>query len=466
MLKIYNTLSRRKEKFVPLEEGRVKIYTCGPTVYDYAHIGNFRAYVFQDLLRRYLKYKGFKVTQVMNLTDVDDKTIKRSREEGISLKEFTDRYIKAFFEDIDTLNIERVEYYPRATKHIPEMVALVKKLLEKGYAYRGSDGSIYFDISKFKDYGKLAQIKLKELKEGARVSSDEYGKDEAKDFALWKAYTEEDGEVYWDTELGKGRPGWHLECSAMSMKYLGETLDIHAGGVDLIFPHHQNEIAQSEAATGRRFVNYWVHNEHLLVENKKMSKSLGNFYTLRDLLERGHDPLAIRYLLISTHYRQKLNFTFRGLEMAKNTVLSLEDFMDRLEKANPLGVWNEEFHKKVKEAEKKFEEYMDDDLNIRKALVTLFELVRETNRVMKEGRVSKENLEEVYNLMSKFNEVLGVLRLEKKELPLEFKKLIKEREMARGRKDYAKADKIRSELYDKGIILEDTPEGTRWRWRK
>jgi cysteinyl-tRNA synthetase len=466
MLRLYNTLTRKKEIFKPLERGLVKIYTCGPTVYDYAHIGNFRAYVCQDILRRYLKYKGFKVKQVMNLTDVDDKTIRGARREGISLSEYTERYVKAFFEDIKALNIEPVEFYPRATEHIRDMVSLIKKLLEKGYAYRGRDGSIYFDISKFEDYGKLAGIDVKKLKPGARVKADEYAKEEARDFALWKAYTKEDGDVFWDTEIGKGRPGWHLECSTMSMKYLGETLDIHAGGVDLVFPHHENEIAQSEAATGKKFVSYWFHNEHLLVDNRKMSKSLGNFYTLRDLLNQGHDPKAIRYLLLSTHYRQKLNFTFRGLEMARETVNGLIDFMGRLKETKPRGEWNEELHRKALEAKQKFEEYMDDDLDIRQALAVIFTLVRETNKAIDSGRVSRENLDEVYDIMRKFDGVLGILEEEEREIPEEWLLLIKEREKARANRDYAKADKIRAELFERGIILEDTPEGTRWKWRR
>ncbi|MEM7819165.1 MAG: cysteine--tRNA ligase, partial [Candidatus Aenigmatarchaeota archaeon] len=290
VLKLFNTLTRKKEVFKPIKKNEVRMYTCGPTVYDFAHIGNFRTYVWQDILKRWLLFKGFKVKHVMNLTDIDDKTIKGAREQGISLREFTEKYIKAFFEDSKTLNLLPADVYPRATEHIREIVELIKILIEKGYAYKGEDGSIYYDISKFKDYGKLSKLKIKELKAGARVKSDSYTKEEAYDFALWKAWDPEDGEVFFETEIGKGRPGWHIECSAMSMKYLGETFDIHTGGVDLIFPHHENEIAQSEAATGKKFVNYWLHAEHLIVEGRKMSKSLGNFYTLRDLLAKGYDP--------------------------------------------------------------------------------------------------------------------------------------------------------------------------------
>ncbi|RMF88331.1 MAG: cysteine--tRNA ligase, partial [Nitrospinota bacterium] len=317
MLKFYNSLTRRKEEFHPIEPGRVRMYTCGPTVYDYAHIGNFRAYIFEDILRRYLKYKGYQVTQVMNITDVDDKTIRESRRRGMSLKEFTSFYVQAFFEDLETLNIERAEYYPAATEHIDQMVALIKRLIENGHTYE-VDGSIYFRISTFPAYGRLAGLDAVQLQGGAsgRVDADEYGKEDVRDFVLWKAWREEDGDVFWETELGKGRPGWHIECSAMSMHYLGEHFDIHTGGIDNLFPHHENEIAQSEAATKKPFVNYWLHCQHLLVNNAKMSKSLGNFYTLRDLLERGYKPKAIRYALLSTHYRQQHNFTFEGLAAA------------------------------------------------------------------------------------------------------------------------------------------------------
>ncbi|MDI6827410.1 MAG: cysteine--tRNA ligase, partial [Armatimonadota bacterium] len=291
-IRYFNTLTREKNEFHAINDMKVGLYTCGPTVYDFAHIGNWRTYLFEDILRRHLESRGFEVTHVMNITDVDDKTIRGANEKGISLNEYTAPFIAAFYEDRDHLNIKPAHVYPRATEHITEMVALIKKLLEKGIAYKAEDGSIYYDISKFPDYGKLSHFKIEELKAGARVSSDEYEKEQVSDFALWKAWDEADGNVYWDTELGRGRPGWHIECSAMSMKYLGETFDIHTGGVDNIFPHHENEIAQSEAATGKPFVNYWLHSEHLLVENRKMSKSLGNFYTLRDLIARGYDPLA------------------------------------------------------------------------------------------------------------------------------------------------------------------------------
>jgi len=463
----FNTLTRKKEKFVPLEKDKVKMYTCGPTVYDYAHIGNFRAFVFEDLLRRWLEYRGFEVTQIMNITDVDDKTIKGSRKKQIPLKEYTEYYTKAFFEDIQALNIQKATLYPKATEHIPEMISLIKRLLEKGYAYKGEDGSIYYSISKFKDYGKLSKIKVEELKPGARVKVDEYEKEEARDFALWKAWDEEDGDVFWETELGKGRPGWHIECSAMSMKYLGETFDIHCGGVDNMFPHHENEIAQSEAATGKKFVNYWLHNEHLLVEGKRMAKRYGNYYTLRDLLAKGYHPAAIRYLLMSTHYRQQLNFTFEGLEAAKNAVDRLTSFMHRLQDANGKES-GEKIKQLIAQVQRDFGEAMDDDLNISVALAALFDFVREVNKLMDNNLLSKEEAEEVYNLMLHFDKVLGVIGEAKKEekLPKEAEELIRKREEARKAKDWKTADKIREQLKAIGVIVEDTPQGVKWKIEK
>jgi len=463
VLQFYNTLTRKKEVFKPINDNYVKMYTCGPTVYDYAHIGNFRTFVFQDILRRYLKYKGYNVVQVMNLTDVDDKTIKGSKKEGIKLNKFTEKYAKAFFEDIKALNIEKAEFYPKATEHIDDMVKLIKVLLEKKVAYKGEDGSIYFSIKKFKDYGKLSKVDIKKLKVGARVRQDEYTKEQAQDFALWKAWTPEDGDVFWETELGKGRPGWHIECSVMSMKYLGETLDIHSGGVDLIFPHHENEIAQSEAATGKKFVNFWLHSEHLLVNGQKMAKSLGNFYTLRDLLEKNYDPLAIRYALFSTHYREQLNFTFKELEAAKRTVDKLNDFVDRISKLNVNSNYNSEVSKKVMETKQKFEEFMDDDLNMPQALSSIFDLISYVNKAIDERKVSKENLKEVYDLLLNFNKVLAIIEIKKDQIPKELLDLIFKRESARKQGNFKLADKIRDELKRKGILIEDTPTGPRWK---
>lgn len=464
-LRFYNTLTKKKEVFKPLKRGVVTIYNCGPTVYDYAHIGNFRAYIFADILRRYLKWRGFRIKQVMNITDVDDKTIRDSQKQGMSLKSFTEKYTKAFFEDLKALNIERVEIYPKATGHIKEMVGLLRTLLKKGYAYKSSDG-IYYDISKFRDYGKFAGIELKGLKAGARVKQDEYEKENAQDFALWKFWTKSDGNVFWEEQFGedkmRGRPGWHIECSAMSMKYLGETFDIHTGGVDLIFPHHQNEIAQSEGATDKRFVNYWLHNGYLLVNGEKMSKSLGNFFTLRDLLKKGHDPRAIRYLLLSAHYRTKLNFTEEGLRASENTVKSLDNFLSVLE-----SVKGGKENKKIRELSRKtregFEKAMDDDLNISRALAVLFDMVKEVNRAISGNNISDGDAREVYNTVISIDRILGLKlgKQKKTKIPPEIKKLADLREKYRKEKNWKKADKIRSDLQKRGYVLEDTEKGTK-----
>jgi cysteinyl-tRNA synthetase len=438
MLKLYNTLTRKKQAFKPIKDKEVRMYVCGPTIYDYAHIGNFRAYVFSDIARRYLDYLGFKVKSVMNLTDIDDKTIKRSQQEHIKLSQLTAKYEKAFREDIDALNIIKPEVMPRATEHIKEMVAIIKKLLEKGYAYKTDDG-IYFSIKKFKDYGKFAHIDFSNLKQTERMRKDSYEKEEARDFALWKFYTKDDGDVFWQTELGKGRPGWHIECSAMSMKYLGEHFDIHTGGIDLVFPHHQNEIAQSEAATGKKFVNYWLHNEWLLVDGKKMSKSIGNFYTLRDLTEKGLKAIALRYLYLSAHYRTQLNFTIENLQNAQNSYDRLKNIISELKDDK------KENEKYLKE----FEKAMDDDLNTGKALQVLWELLRD------------EKASGKYQTIKRMDEVFGLRLLEKEklEIPAEIKKLINEREKARVEKNFAQSDKLRKEIEKKGWHIDDTSEG-------
>ena len=463
----FNTLTRKKEIFKPLKSGEVKMYTCGPTVYDFAHIGNFRAFLFEDLLKRWLIEMGFKVTHVMNLTDIDDKTIKGSQKQGIALRQFTDFYVKAFFEDIKALNIQPADNYPKATDHVPEMVTLIQILIAKGIAYKGEDSSIYFSVCKFSDYGKLAKIKVGELKAGARVSQDEYAKEEAQDFALWKAWTTEDGDVFWETELGKGRPGWHIECSAMSMKYLGETFDIHCGGIDNMFPHHENEIAQSEAATGKKFVNYWMHNEHLQVEGKKMSKSLGNFYSLRDLLAKGCDPIAIRYLLISTHYRQQFNFTFEGLEAAKGAVDRLRNFVRRLHDTDGKDS-DGKVATLIAKAQACFRGSMDDDLNIGIALASLFDFVRDINNLLAANLVSKAEAADVGGLMMSFDAVLGVIgKVEAEEaLPSDIDALVQKREQARKAKNWKEADAIRTQLKGMGIVLEDTAQGIRWHKEK
>ena len=463
-VRFFNTLTRRKGTFKPIEKGQVRMYTCGPTVYDFAHIGNFRAFLFEDLLKRWLEYRGFKVTHVMNITDVDDKTIRGSQKQQAPLGQYTEYYTTAFFEDVNVLNIEPADHYPRATQHIPEMVSLIKKLIKKGYAYKGEDGSTYYAINKFKNYGKLSRIKIQELKAGARVKVDEYAKEEAQDFALWKAWTPEDGDVFWETELGRGRPGWHIECSAMSMKYLGETFDIHCGGVDNMFPHHENEIAQSEAATGKKFVNYWLHNEHLLVEGRRMAKRLGNFYTLRDLLKKGYDPKAIRYLLLSTQYRQQFNFTFEGLEAAKGAIERLRNFALRLQRADGKS-GGEKIAQLMDKVQTSFGEAMDDDLNISVALAALFDFVRDVNNLLDAGTVSRGEAKEVCALMLRFDKVLGVVGEVKEEerLPEEAEELVKKREEARKVKDWKTADSIRQRLKAMGITIEDTPQGTRWK---
>ena len=459
MIKFYNTLTKKKEEFMPIEDKIVKMYTCGPTVYDFAHIGNFRAYIFEDLLHRYLEFRGYKVIRVMNITDVDDKTIDGAKKEGISLKEYTDRYLKYFLEDMETLRIKKPDYLPRATEHIKEMVEIIKKLIEKGYAYR-KNGSIYYDISKFPDYGKLSGIELKNIKPGARVETDEYTKDDVRDFALWKEGKEEEG-VWWETEVGKGRPGWHIECSAMSMKYLGETFDIHTGGVDNIFPHHENEIAQSEAATGKKFVNYWLHCAHLLVNNEKMSKSKGNFYTLRDLLQKGYNPVAIRYLLLTTHYRDPLNFTEKSLKAAENTIRNYNGFYSSLSFFKEGK--GEDIEKEIEKAKNGFIENLDDDLNISPALASIFNLIKFANKRISEGKFGEKEAEKVKKFLKEVDYVLCILEKKDEKIPEEYLELIKEREKARKEKNYKRADEIREYLKNKGIILEDTPYGTIWK---
>jgi len=455
-----NTLTRTKEEFIPIEPGKVRMYTCGPTVYNYAHIGNFRTYMFEDLLRRYLQYKGYQVTQVMNLTDIDDKTIRGSQTEGISLGDYTARYIKAFFADLDTLRIQRAEHYPAATDHIPEMVAIIKKLIDQGLAYE-VNGNWYYKIAAFPNYGKLANLDMAGLKAGARVAADEYEKESVSDFALWKAWDASDGDVYWETELGKGRPGWHIECSAMSTKYLGEQFDIHTGGVDNIFPHHENEIAQSEGATGRKFVKYWMHSEHLIVDGRKMSKSFGNYYTLRDILDKGYTGAVARYLLLVTHYRQQLNFTFDGLEAASSALSRYNDFISNLADY-PGGTSNGEADGYIKAAVEGFESQLDDDLNISGALGSIFDFIRDINRLKAENKLSAAERDRVLEVMTRFDSVLAFKR-EEELLDTDIEALIEQRKQARKNKEYAKADQIRDSLLAQGILLEDTPQGVKWK---
>ncbi|MDI6721336.1 MAG: cysteine--tRNA ligase [Candidatus Aenigmarchaeota archaeon] len=458
MMLLYNTLTRRFEELKL--HGEAKIYFCGPTVYDFAHIGNFRSYLVSDLLVRYLIYKGYTVKLIMNITDVDDKTIKGAVREGVSLHEFTKKYEDYFFEDMDALRIKRASFYPHATEHIDEMITIIKKLIAAGIAYRGEDGSIYYDITKFGDYGRLSHLDLSELKSGSRVKQDSYEKDDVNDFALWKAWDEEDGDVYWDTELGRGRPGWHIECSAMSMKYLGEGFDIHGGGVDLMFPHHENEIAQSEAFTHKKFVNLWLHCEHLLVDGRKMSKSLGNFYTLRDIAEKGYNPLAFRYLCLSTHYRSQINFTFQSLEDAWNTVQTLNNFVFRLRNESDEKE-NITITDTLEATKKAFEMHMDDDLDVQHALAAVFELIHIVNKEIDEGRAG--SLKEVLDFVLEINDIFDILIEADDKLTEEELSLVNEREEARRRKDFRKADEIRDMLKKKGILVEDSPSGPRWK---
>jgi cysteinyl-tRNA synthetase len=462
LIRFLNTYSRRKEEFRPRVEGEVRMYTCGPTVYDFAHIGNFRAYAWEDLLRRYLKARGYRVVQVMNITDVDDKTIRGARAAGLSLDEFTEKYIRAFFQDLDALGMERAEHYPRATRHIQEMVDLIQRLLETGHAYE-SKGSIYFRLDTFPEYGRLASLDREGMIANFRVDSDEYEKSDVRDFVLWKARKEAD-EPFWETPLGPGRPGWHVECSAMSMKYLGETFDIHTGGADNIFPHHENEIAQSEAATGKLFVRLWMHCAHLVVNGEKMSKSKGNFFTLRDLLDRGYDARAIRYLLVSQHYRKPLNFTLDGIAWAASNLNRMGDCVRRLEGGHPPGR-DEELARLTVRTRDQFYEAMDDDLNSAAALGFVFELIRQVNTASDRGTLGEGNVAEARSL---FGEIASIFGLELGVAPVleaEVESKIRQREELRRARKFSEADAIRDELLARGIVLEDTPAGVRWKRR-
>lgn len=461
MIKFFNTLSGKIDVFHPLKAGEVGLYTCGPTVYDFAHIGNFRAYVFEDLLKRFLQHKGFNVHHVMNITDVDDKTIRGAYQRNQSLGDYTRKYIEAFFNDINTLNISRADQYPRATEHVPEMVNIIKSLLKKGYAYQ-KEGSCYFDVSSFSDYGRLSKIDKEQLKSGERVESDEYEKENIQDFALWKAPKQD--EPFWETDIGPGRPGWHIECSAMSSKYLGDTFDIHCGGVDNIFPHHENEIAQSEAASGKPFVRYWLHCHHLIVDGEKMSKSKGNQYTIKDLLNKNIDPAALRFLLLSTHYRKTLNFTFDALDQAHASVQRIKDFLYELDHRSFEPGKNNDASVFIKEAGEKFDSALENDLNISMALSSVFEFIKNIYKKMETNEILEGNVRELKKLIYTWNNVLAVLPDERDvQLPPEALKKIKERNKARAEKNFALADKLRDELLQEGIILEDTKDGVRWK---
>ena len=456
MLHFYNTLTRKKQIFQPLKGKIVKIYVCGPTVYNFAHIGNLRTYIFEDVLRRALKYNGYKIKQVVNITDVEDKIIKKARQEKKNIYQITKLYTKIFIEDLKKLNIEKAEKYPLATKHIKEMIGLISALIKKNVAYKGEDGSIYFNISKFKNYGKLSQLQKREIKIGARVNADEYNKKQAQDFVLWKV--KKNGEPFWKSPFGDGRPGWHIECSAMAMKYLGETFDIHAGGVDLIFPHHENEIAQSEAATGKKFVNYWLHGEHLLVNNKKMSKSLGNIYNLRDLEQKNFNSLAFRYLVLTSHYRSKLNFTWGSLQAAQNGLQNIYDYF--IEIKNELRI-NRQKNQKIEyktilKWNKKFKETINDDLNTPKMLSVVWELIKDKNTQPKDKRT----------LLLMWDNILGLninrysSQHNQPKIPLKIKQMAKKREELRVNKQFIPADLLRKQIEKLGYNIKDTTNGS------
>jgi len=460
-IRFYNTLTRRQEEFQPLAAGLVRFYTCGPTVYNFAHIGNYRAFIFEDLLRRYLKFKGLHVIQVMNITDVDDKIIKAANQQNVAIRDFTEPYRQAFMNDLATLGVEPAEFYPRATEHIAEMVTLIETLMRKGIAYKAEDGSIYFKVSKFPRYGQLANLNVTEMRRGDRVANDSYEKEEIRDFALWKAWKPEDGPVFWETSLGKGRPGWHIECSAMSTKYLGNHFDIHTGGVDNIFPHHENEIAQSEAATGEKFVNCWLHCEHLLMSDEKMSKSLGNIIYLRDLLAKGFNEAAIRLTLISTHYRLKLNFTFEKLEESAKIITRLRDFKKSLEGEFPVG--DLRVSEITGKCDADFEASLDDDLNISNALAAVFTFIHEINNYRQENPLTDADADGIRKSLEKIDSVLNILKESDASLSAEEQQLLDARDQARRERNWAEADRLRQELLDRNIILEDTPKGTTWK---
>ena len=474
-IQFHNTLSGRTEPFVPVVPGEVRIYTCGPTVYDFAHIGNFRTFVFQDVLRRYLKSMGFRVNQVMNLTDVDDRIIQKAAAAGVSLREYTDKYIQGFLEDRRSLNLEPPEHLARATEHIDNMVALIQRLTANGFTYT-SEGSTYFRISKFPSYGKLSRIDVAGMQSGARVDMDRYDKDNVRDFALWKA--PKPGEHFWESAIGPGRPGWHIECSAMAMKYLGETLDIHSGGVDLTFPHHENEIAESEAATGKPFARYWLHAEHLLVDHEKMSKSLGNFATLRELFSHGQKPSSVRFLLASVPYRRQLNFTPESLQGAASSVDRLRTFISRLQTGKfPAGA-SAAMVARAAKAREEFDQALADDLNTAPALAAIFDTVRDVNIAIDRGEFLQGDAAPVQGVMDAFDVIFAVLRDDDAEKlkalgigpdsPIlsdaEIEVLVAERQAAKKRRDFAASDRIRGQLAERGIVLEDSRDGSvRWK---
>ena len=478
-LRFFNTLSRGIEEFQPLHGNRVGVYACGPTVYRPPHVGNYRTFIFNDLLHRYLEWKGFEVKFVMNLTDVEDKIIEAAHQQGVHISEITAPVTKAFLDDLASLAIQPVDVHPRATEKIPAMVDIIERLIERGHAYE-ADGSVYFAIGSFPGYGKLARIELQDVRSGAGlqtrerggIDADEYEKEDARDFALWKAAKDIDRQAgaAWPTPWGEGRPGWHIECSAMSMAELGETFDIHTGGEDLIFPHHEDEIAQSEGATGKPFVRYWLHVKHLLVNGEKMSKSKRNDYKLNELVERGYSTAAIRYLLLSAHYRKELNFTFEGLDYAQSALGRLVDFADRLDATSPSADGSPELTAIAQNALAAFETGLDDDLNTPEALAALFTFVREANAALDQGAVNAQAKQDALAALERMDDVLGFVDLARRAardvdagLAAWVEERIAARQVARGRRDFAGADAIRAELTAAGVVVEDTPHGPRWK---
>lgn len=462
-LRFYNTLSLQVEEFTTQQDNIVRMYTCGPTVYDFAHIGNFRTFTFYDLLRRWLRARGYRLDHVMNITDVEDKIIRNALAQKKSLADYTATYENAFREDCEILRLEPPERWARATEHINEMAAAIEKLTEKGFTY-SSDGSVYFRISSFPEYGKLSHNDFSGIRAGARVDVDTYEKADARDFVLWKA--PKDGEPHWETPMGPGRPGWHIECSVMAIQYLGETLDIHAGGVDLIFPHHENEIAQSVSLTGKPFSRYWLHAEFLLVDGQKMSKSLGNFYTLRDVLGRDYSAESVRYLLASVPYRKQLNFTFEGLKAAQTAVERLRNFALRIDHEKFPAGRNEKLLSRTREAETQFNASLDNDLNTAEALAATFEYIRDANTAMDAGDFRTENAGPARAFLDRFDSIFDVLRATAQRGSMQdadVETQIAARTQAKKARNFAESDRIRNQLLEQGIILEDTKDGVRWK---
>jgi cysteinyl-tRNA synthetase len=461
-MNLHNTLTGRVEALAPAQPPELRMYVCGPTVYGRAHIGNFRSFLATDLLRRALRYKGWRVKEVMNVTDVDDKIIRLASQAGTDLRRFTAEHIRSFDEDRTTLRMEQPELLPRATDHIPDMIGLVQRLIDRGHTY-AADGSVYFKIATFPEYGRLSRLDVAGIRSGSRVDTDKYDKEDARDFVVWKAKQDEPEWAQWDAPFGRGRPGWHLECSAMSMKYLGETFDLHCGGVDLIFPHHENEIAQSTCATGKPFVRHWMHVTHLLVDNETMSKSKGNFYTIPDLLERGHRPDAIRYLLSAAQYRKPLNFTWEGLHQAATSIDKVHGFVRRLDEVDRDGPALPAVEEAVRKAREAFDRALEDDLNTPEALAAVHELVNEGNRLLAEGALTREGAARLRAQIQSMDSVFAVLMPGEDRLSPEGQALLDARQEARRMREFQKADEHRKKLEEMGVILEDTPKGTRWR---